>query len=98
MANVNNEVLDDFRNIINNIIKEQFEIFISKANIEFFYDGVVTAISGTNAKVDLGFQITEFIPNRTGETLNVGNKVRVYSGKSTLVGAFIGVQLDTYTP
>lgn len=98
MVNISNEILDDFRNIIDNIIEERFELFVSKANIEFFYDGVVTATSGTNAKVDLGFQITEFIPNRTGETLNVGNKVRVYSGKSTLVGAFIGVQLDTYTP
>ena len=96
MDNLDNEVLDEFRNIIRQIIKEEFEKYINKTNLELYYDGIVDFVSGDYAIVKLDFQTTELIKNNTGKALAKGNKVRVYSGTSTLVGAYIGVQLDTY--
>lgn len=96
-ANVESNKLDELRDLIRDIIREEVSLFLSNYNIEQCWDGVVVSVNGESASVKLDFATTDNIPNYTGKTLSAGNKVRVFSNSNTLSDAYIGVQLDTYT-
>ena len=78
-----------------NVMKKTASRTINSSNVEIFYNGIVTVAptdSNINATVELSFGTTITVPNRSGETLAVGDAVRIYSEKQNLVNAYIGIK------
>ena len=95
MNNISNETMDRLVDIICDKVLSIIRRELNQTNMEFARSGVVleatTADDGTRTcKVDLGFGETETIPNLTGQDLATGQKVKVYSDKQDLVGAYVG--------
>lgn len=95
MENIDNAVLDEFIDEIYKRIEQKFAKQLNTANVEYAFNGVVTAVNtdANTAVVDIGSSTTTHIPNRSGETIAVGDTVKVYSDRSNMVGAYIGVKL-----
>lgn len=99
MDNISNEVMDSLVNTICDKVLSLIRKELNQTNMEFARSGVVveatTADDGTRTcKVDLGFGETETIPNLSGQDLTTGQKVKVYSDKQDLVGAYVGTAFD----
>lgn len=92
MLTYSQEAIDKLVDIIYEKIKERFEKDLNEANVEFSRDGIITAVSddGSLACVDVGFNILENIPNRSGGDLAEKDKVRVYYDRNTMKNAYIG--------
>lgn len=101
MENIDNAVLDELIDEIYKRIEQKFAKQLNTANVEYAFNGVVKAIIPEDATtpdkitaiVDIGSSTTTYIPNRSGETIAVNDVVKVYSDRSNMVGAYIGVKL-----
>ncbi len=101
MENIDNAVLDALIDEIFKKIEQKFAKQLNIANVEYAFKGIVTEINAdkNTAVVDIGSSTTTYIPNRTGEEigveggLNIGDSVKVFSDRSNMVGAYIGVKL-----
>ena len=101
MENIDNAVLDELIDEIYKRIEQKFAKQLNTANVEYAFSGVVKAIIPTDATepdqitavVDIGSSTTTYIPNRSGEMIAVNDTVKVYSDRSNMVGAYIGVKL-----
>lgn len=101
MENIDNAVLDELIDEIYKRIEQKFAKQLNTANVEYAFNGIVTDVNtdANTAIVDIGSSTTTYIPNRTGVEigvdggLNVGDAVKVYSDRSNMVGAYIGVKL-----
>lgn len=86
------QTIELFKGLIREIVDEQIKKYISNYG-ETVYDGQVS-ISEDNTIIDLGFtkmKATAF-PNKSGETLNDGDMVRIYAKNGSLSNAYIGVK------
>lgn len=101
MEKIDNAVLDELIDEIYKRIEQKFAKQLNTANVEYAYNGVVKAITPEDATepdqitaiVDIGFSTTDYIPNRSREMIKVNDTVKVYSDRSNMVGAYIGVKL-----
>lgn len=100
---IDNNVLDEFIDVIYKRIEQKFAKQLNIANVEYAFTGIVTTIDTNNntAIVDIGSSTTDYIPNLTGfavgteaTNLKIGDTVKVFSDKSNMVGAYIGVKLS----
>lgn len=98
MLNYSQEAIDELVDIIYKKIKEKFEKELNEANVEFSRDGVVKSINedGSIASVDIGDNVLENIPNKTGQVLTTDDinkgKVRIYYDRHTMKNAYIGMK------
>lgn len=104
MENIDKALLDELIDEIYKRIEQKFAKQLNTANVEYAFNGIVTAINPSElpegatpdtitAIVDIGSSTTSYIPNRSGEIIAVGDTVKVYSDRSNMVGAYIGVKL-----
>lgn len=95
MENIDNAVLDELIDEIYKRIEQKFAKQLNTANVEYAFNGIVTAVNteANTAIIDIGSSTTDYIPNRSGVVLAVGDAVKVYSDRSNMVGAYIGVKL-----
>lgn len=101
MENIDNAVLDALIDEIFKRVEEKFAKQLNIANVEYAFKGIVkeTKIpegaepNEITATVDIGSSTTTFIPNRSGEPIVQGDAVKVFSDRSNMVGAYIGVKL-----
>ena len=100
---LDNNVLDELIDVIYKRIEQKFAKQLNSANVEYAFSGIITEIntSDNTAVVDIGSSTTDYIPNLTGfvvgteETnLKIGDTVKVFSDRSNMVGAYIGVKLS----
>lgn len=93
--NINDKIFDDFRETLISLIKKYSKESLPQ-NMEYVYDGVVVAVSEDNksASVDIGYDTIKGILNKSGETLYISDKVRVYTKNNELNSSFIGVKLS----
>ena len=85
------QVVDALFERVNQLIIKK----INNTNVELSSIGIITEVSSDNtlAKVDVGFAITDDIPNCSGETLAEGCVVKIYYDKPDMQDAYIGVRL-----
>lgn len=84
--------LDNLIDLIYKRIYEKILKELNSLNIEFCAEGIVQTVLGDNAEVSLSFGTTDSIQNLTGETLSVGDKVKVFYNNTNMSGAYIGVK------
>jgi len=90
--------VEKFVNMIRGIVKDVLKE--SQLNVERCYNGIIISLDEENdaATVDIGNNVLNSIPNNTGlvlgDTLSVGNAVRVYASSPTLTDAYIGIKLN----
>lgn len=94
MQQIDNSLLDELVEIIYQRIEEKFKKQLTNSNVEFSYDGIVRSIDSVNntANIELGFGVVENLPNLTGDTISVNDKVRIFYNKSNLGTGYIGVK------
>ena len=92
---MSDEIINKFVDTLFQKVSTQINNQINTANIEFCSMGIVVSISedNANAKVDLGFTTTDFIPNLSGDSLAVGSVVKVFYDDNTLRNAYVGLRL-----
>lgn len=95
MENIDNAVLDELVEEIFKRVEQKFVKQLNTANVEYAFNGIITAVNAdaNTAIVDIGSSTTAYIPNRSGETIAVGDAVKVYSDRSNMAGAYIGVKM-----
>jgi hypothetical protein len=100
MANIDNDKLLEFKNSIIQEVLKEVKYYIDNSTIEKTNTGIVKSVSVDNstATIDIDFMTTDMLPNKTGETLAIGDKVKIFSDTKTLVDAYIGVLLSKYIP
>ena len=82
--------VDLVREIVKQVLNE------TKFNSELYYDGKVINGGYENEdciKVDFGDFTRDNIVNKTGEELNIGDFVRVYTTSQRMVDAYVGMRL-----
>lgn len=91
---ISDTLINEFVDIIYSKIEERFIKNINRTNVEFCSEGVVKSVNSTSntAVVTLGFGDTDSLQNLSGETLAVGNKVKVFYNNKSMGGAYIGVK------
>lgn len=81
--------VDLVRDIVKQVLNE------TKFNSELYYDGKVTdgGDTGEVIAVDFGNFTRDNIVNKTGEDLNEGDFVRVYTTSKRMIDAYAGMKL-----
>lgn len=99
MENIDNKLLDALIDEIFKRVEQKFAKQLNMANVEYAFNGIVVEADNDadTAIVDIGSSTTTSIPNRTGSDLKAGDTVKVFSDRSNMVGAYIGVKLYTKT-
>ncbi len=99
---VDKVALDELIQALNEQMKKTFSKQLNIANVEYAFKGIVLQIDTTNntATVDIGTSTTDYLPNKTGydvgtedTNLKVGDTVKVFSDRTNMVNAYIGVKL-----
>lgn len=92
MNEISNEALNLLVDEIYKRIEEKIYKNLNSANIEFCSEGIVKSVVGNSATVQLAFCETDAIPNLTGESLSVNDRVKIFYNKTNMAGAYIGVK------
>lgn len=99
---VDKVALDELIQALNEQMQKTFSKQLNLANVEYAFKGIVVQIDTTNntAIVDIGTSTTDYLPNKTGydvgtedTNLKVGDTVKVFSDRTNMVNAYIGVKL-----
>ncbi len=92
MEKIDNAVLDELIDVIYQRIEQKFAKQLNTSNVEYAYSGIVLGVDDAGlVNVDIGLSTTGYIPNRSGETLKKGDTVKVFTDRTNMVGAYIGV-------
>ena len=88
--------LQSLVDVIYDKVLAQIRLELNDSNVEFCCTGVVASVDTTNNKatVDIGFCITENIPNLSDKTLSVNNVVKVFYDKYDMRNAYIGLKFN----
>ena len=72
---------------------------LRRRGVEQTFDGVVLSVDENNntADVECGFEIFNALPNKTGESLKVGDAVRIFAKSDLLVDMYIGATVTMRT-
>lgn len=72
---------------------------LRRRGVEQTFDGVVLSIDENNntADVDCGFKIFNALPNKSGESLKVGDAVRIFAKSDLLTDMYIGATVTMRT-
>lgn len=95
MKEIDKDLADNVANKMFELIKKTASKTINDTNVEFYQNGIVTIAptdSSIYATVQLSFGSTIRAANRSGDTLSVGDRVRVYSDKQSLTNVYIGTK------
>lgn len=94
MEEIKEELLNQLVEVIYKRIEERIISQIYKANVELNAEGIVKEISSNNksAIIETAFARTDHIPNLTGDTLTVNNKVKIFYNRRDMSDAYIGVK------
>jgi hypothetical protein len=86
------DVSEGIIKLIRSIVKEEIKQYNSKQ--ETHYDGLVVAVNGNGTiNVEITSNTLKNLPNKTGESLSVGNGVRIYATSNLMTDAYVGVKI-----
>lgn len=90
----NEELIKQFVDVVFERVGKQISKQLNNTNIEFSSLGVVKTVFSdeSSAIVDLGYVVTDKIPNLSGEELVEGAVVKVFYDKNDMRNAYIGVR------
>lgn len=87
------QLVDELIVAVNNIVKNKVEKMINQSNVEMCWSGIIKSINtSTNlAKVELPFDtIIDDVPNLSGQTIGVNDRVKIYADHMNMVDCYIG--------
>ena len=78
--NINENLINELVDIIYQKIEAKFNKNINQNNIEFYSEGIVKSVNNDakTAVIQLSFCDTDELPNLTGDSLSIGDKVKVF--------------------
>lgn len=95
MSTIDKKLAENVARKILEVMKKTANKTINTSNVELYHNGIITVAPTDEtiyATVSLSFGSTIRVPNRSGETLAVGDRVKVYSDKQNLADAYIGTK------
>lgn len=94
MNGIDNSLIDELVEIIYQKIEDKFKKMLNNSNTEFSYNAYVSSRDKDSNLFTVIGQFGELtLPNSTGQDLSVNDKVKVYSDKGNMVGAYIGTKI-----
>lgn len=88
-------IFEAIESVAKNITKKT----LKQRGIEQTLDGVVLTVDENNntADVDCGYEIFNALPNKSGESLKVGDAVRIFAKSDLLTDMYIGATVTMRT-
>lgn len=94
MNEINNSLIDELVEIIYQKIEDKFKKMLNNSNTEFSYNAYVDSSDNSKKIATVIGQFGELtLPNSTGQDLSKNDRVKVYSDKGNMVGAYIGTKI-----
>lgn len=94
MNEISNSLIDELVEIIYQKIEDKFKKMLNNSNTEFSYNAYVTSRNNSEKIATVKGQFGELtLPNSTGQDLSINDRVKVYSDKGNMVGAYIGTKI-----
>ena len=94
MNGIDNSLIDELVEIIYQKIEDKFKKMLNNSNTEFAYNAYVVSRDNSEKIATVSGQFGELtLPNATGQDLNENDRVKVYSDKGNMVGAYIGTKI-----
>ena len=94
MEKFNESLVNELVDIIYKKIEKKYLAMLNTSNVEFCYNAIVNTVNEENTYATVSGSFGELeLPNSTGVQLSINDKVKVYSNKGDMIGAYIGVKL-----